>query len=154
MSDDACVIRPLESQDREAWLQLRQKLWPVSSSVQLASESAVTAESDREAVFVAAAGDSIVGFAEASMRNHAEGCRTSPVGYLEGWYVEPGQRSGGVGRQLVEAVENWAKQNGCKEMASDCILGNTIGIVAHEHLGYRPTVKCVFLRKPLDGDGE
>ncbi|QDT66205.1 GNAT family N-acetyltransferase [Calycomorphotria hydatis] len=149
MSDDNCVIRPLEPQDREAWLALRSKLWPASSSEQLASESTVTAENDKEAVYVAAVGDSIIGFAEASLRNHAEGCRQSPVGYLEGWFVEPGQRSGGVGRQLVEVVENWARDNGCEEMASDCVLGNTIGIVAHEHLGYRPTVKCVFLKKSL-----
>src|SRR5262249_44408301 len=44
-----------------------------------------------------------VGFAELSVRPFAEGCRTSPVAYLEGWYVAPGARRKGVGRRLARA---------------------------------------------------
>ena len=51
-----------------------------------------------EAVLVAEdASHRLVGFAEVSRRTWAEGCDTSPVGFLEGWYVEPAQPAAGRG---------------------------------------------------------
>ncbi|MEM1062014.1 MAG: GNAT family N-acetyltransferase [Planctomycetota bacterium] len=142
-------VRPLTSADRDRWVELRGKLWPSQDVGEYATTSFVDGLGERQAVFVAEAGDTIVGFVEVSLRPHAEGCRTKPVGYLEGWYVEKAHRSSGLGRELIAAAEDWARTAGCSEMASDCVEGNAIGLVAHEHLGYRPTVKCVLLRKSL-----
>jgi aminoglycoside 6'-N-acetyltransferase I len=50
--------------------------------------------------------------------------RTSPVAFLEGWYVDPDYRGARVGRRLVEAVEAWAREQGFSELASDALLDN------------------------------
>ena len=50
------------------------------------------------AVFVGAgSGDRLTGFLELSVRDYAEGC-VGPTPYVEGWYVDPEVRGGGVGR--------------------------------------------------------
>jgi aminoglycoside 6'-N-acetyltransferase I len=67
-------------------------------------------------------GESVVGFAEVSLRVRAEGCGSSPVGYLEGWYVTPSARRGGIGCELMAALEERARSRGCTEMASDTEL--------------------------------
>ncbi len=64
------------------------------------------------------------GFIELSSRNYAEGCTSSPVPYIEGLYVAEGQRRRNVGRLLVAAVEDWAKEYGFTEMASDTQIDN------------------------------
>jgi aminoglycoside 6'-N-acetyltransferase I len=91
----------------------------------------------------------LVGFLEASIRPFVEDCHTDSVGYLEGWYVEPRFRRMGIGRQLVKAAENWARQRGCMEMASDAELGNDVSLTAHIGLGYEETSRLVHLRKDL-----
>ena len=44
-------------------------------------------------VFVAEADGKVVGFIEVGLRSHADGCDARrPLGFIEGWYVEPQQR--------------------------------------------------------------
>jgi aminoglycoside 6'-N-acetyltransferase I len=89
------------------------------------------------AAFVAVRpGGGLCGFVEASVRPMADGCTTHPVGYVEGWYVDPDVRQKGVGRALVGAAEAWAVSRGCREMASDAHLDNAAGVVAHRALGF------------------
>ena len=102
------------------------------------------------AVFVAERDDgSLAGFLEIGSRNYAEGCATSPVAYLEGWYVEPDARGSGLGRRLVEAAENWAMTRGYREMASDTQLGNSTSLKAHDALGYEEVERQICLMKRL-----
>jgi hypothetical protein len=79
----------------------------------------------------------------------ADGCTTHPVGYVEGWFVDPDVRQRGVGRGLVQAAEKWAASQGCKEMASDAHLENSTSITAHKALGFREDSPCVRFRKWL-----
>lgn len=84
----------------------------------------------------------------------ADGCTTHPVGYVEGWYVDPAFRRQGVGRPLVQAAEAWAASQGCREMASDAHLENTISVAAHRALGSQDEAPTVRFRKwlpPLEG---
>lgn len=92
----------------------------------------------------------IVGFLEADLRSHADGCDPrQPVGFIEGWYVASEHRGRGIGRQLVEAAETWARQQGCIEMASDTWIDNEGSQHAHEALGYEVVDRCVHYRKSL-----
>jgi aminoglycoside 6'-N-acetyltransferase I len=96
----------------------------------------------------------VVGFAEVDLRPFADGCRSSPVGYLEGWYVVPEYRRKGVGRALVRRAESWVQDRGCTEMGSDTELENAISQEAHRALGYREVNRLVHLRRTLRGQPE
>ena len=119
-----------------------------------------------EAVLVAetaGATPALVGFAEVSRRAYAEGCETSPVGFLEGWYVVPERRRQGIGRALVAAAEAWARGLGCREFASDAVAENTVSAAAHRALGFEEVavIRCFrkdltagpAVRKPVEGTG-
>lgn len=92
---------------------------------------------------------SLVGFAEVDLRPYVDGCRTSPVGYLEGWYVAPAFRRRGTGRALVRAAESWARSIGCAEFASDTGIANRVSQRAHRALGFEETERLVLFRRTL-----
>lgn len=92
----------------------------------------------------------LVGFIYAGLRSHADGCDPShAVGYVEGWYVEPSSRCRHVGAQLVSAAEEWARSQGCREMASDTWVDNVESQLVHEALGFEVVDRCVHYRKRL-----
>ena len=101
--------------------------------------------------FVAETADGrLFGFAEVDVRSHADGCNpTRPVGYLEGWYVAEEGRHRGIGRRLLSAAEDWARSNGCIEMASDTWIENELSQTCHEALGFEVVDRCVHYRKAL-----
>jgi GNAT superfamily N-acetyltransferase len=106
-------------------------------------------------VFVAERPDEgLCGFVETSIRPHVDGCSTRPVGYVEGWYVDPDVRRQGIGRKLVEAAERWAVIQGCKEMASDAHLWNTVSHESHKALGFEEGNRLVHFRKALSDSRE
>jgi GNAT superfamily N-acetyltransferase len=86
---------------------------------------------------------------ERGSRDYAEGCLTSPVGYIEGWWVDPDVRGQGLGALLISAAENWARSRGYTEIASDADLNNAISQLAHRALGYEETQRIVCYRKQL-----
>jgi aminoglycoside 6'-N-acetyltransferase I len=101
-------------------------------------------------VFVAERPDGgLVGFLEGSLRSFADGCETSPVGYIEGWYVDRDFRRHGVGAALVAAAERWATARGCREMGSDCFVDNRVSARAHTALGYEDVERLIHFRKRL-----
>ena len=125
-------IRHATEADVEAWAAMRLALWPDDGpETHLREARRFFAEARRgpgampEAVLLAEDADgALTGFAEVSRRLYAEGCETSPVGFLEGWYVAPEHRRSGVGRALVTAAEVWAHGLGCRESGSDAVADN------------------------------
>lgn len=93
--------------------------------------------------------DGLCGFAEARLRDCADGCTTSPVAYLEGWYVDPDCRRTGVGAALIHAFEAWGRSCGAREAASDAELDNAISQNAHQALGFEESGRAVLYRKSL-----
>jgi len=146
-------IGELSVREHEAWLVLRERLWPEEPKEDLVSGMDVILDDPRRnAVFVArlhGSGGELVGFVEAALRDWAEGCRTRPVGYVEGWYVAPEHRRRGVGRRLIEAAEQWARSRGCTEMGSDAEIANTLSHRAHAALGYEEVERVVSFAKRL-----
>ncbi|TDJ33679.1 MAG: GNAT family N-acetyltransferase [Gammaproteobacteria bacterium] len=114
---------------------------------------------DEEMQLIAAATDRVcflawqhgqpVGFMELSLRNIVDGCLGSPVGYLEGIYVEPRYRRKGHSRTMVDHAAEWFRQHGCSEMASDALLANRGSQGFHKHLGFEETYRIVEYRRRL-----
>jgi len=145
------LIRAVRPEDTESWLVMRMALWPETDEPQHRREMAMMLSDDeRFAVLVCqdSLGD-LVGFAEVALRAWAEGCESSPVGYLEGWYVAEHARRHGIGGGLVAAAEDWARAHGCTEMASDTELANRVSETAHLRLGYQVAARVTAFRKRL-----
>ena len=132
------------------WVELRFALWPDEDHKIMAREApGILARPDMLVLLARAAGG-VVGFAEASIRrDYVNGCETSPVAFVEGLYVTPDHRHGGVARALVAAVERWAKAQGLRELASDTMLDNEQSHAMHRALGFSETERVVYFRKAL-----
>jgi aminoglycoside 6'-N-acetyltransferase I len=147
-------IRPVETRDRAAWLRMRQELWSDETGLDIGIDDYfknLAANPNLQVItLVAQTPDGkLVGFAEVDTRAYAEDCETSPVGFLEGWYVQPEARGSGVGRALMSAAETWAREQGLQEFASDTWLHNETGIRAHLALGFSEAERLVCFRKSL-----
>jgi aminoglycoside 6'-N-acetyltransferase I len=149
--EELVIIRRLEAADRAAWGRLRCALWSGHDRTKLEKEiDDVLHDSERQAVFVSQTlSGTLCGMIEASLRLHAEGCRTSPVGYIEGWYVDSGWRGRGIGRRLAHAAEAWALSVGCSETASDTTDDYPDSPAVHRALGYAVVESKLRFRKEL-----
>ena len=143
-------IRTVLESDRHDWVRMRDALWPGSlSDHDVETRKHFETRADRPIVFVADAGGHLAGFLELDFRKYAPGCASSPVPFIEGWYVEPAMRGHGVGRALINAAEAFARASGHREIASDAELENADGIAAHGAVGYEEVERTVCFRKSL-----
>jgi aminoglycoside 6'-N-acetyltransferase I len=135
-----------------AWREMRQALWPEMTGEENARETeAMMMATSRFFVRVALnQEDEAAGFVEATLRtDYVNGCSTSPVVFLEGIYVQPRARRQGVARLLVDTVESWGREGGCREFASDALLENTESHAMHRELGFEETERVVYFRRDL-----
>jgi len=144
------TIRRATHEDKSAWLRMRQGLWPEAPIEYLDFDMDDRLGDPDYAVFVASGADGKqIAFIEAGLRDYGEGCETSPVGYIEAWYVDEHIRGQKLGRDLIHVAEGWARDKGMKEMASDTWLENETSIAAHLKLGYEETERLVHFVKRL-----
>jgi len=145
-------IRAIRPADTKEWLRMRHALWPDCPEQRHRLEmQQLQSERNSGVVLVAEHDDSgLSGFAEVSVRHdHVDGASTTPVAYLEGWYVDPASRGSGLGRKLIEAAEQWAAQHGYTELASDAELENEHSIRAHAACGFQETGRTVHFIKQI-----
>ena len=145
------LIRKATEQDWEDWLRLRLLLWPdAADDDENELQEFIVKNGEKSLVLVAEASDGrVVGFIEAGIRDYADGCESRGVGYIEGWFVEETWRRMGVGGKLVRSAEQWARDRGCTEMASDCLLDNDVSLAAHLRLGYKEVERVIQFHKRL-----
>lgn len=141
------VVRELSAVDRQHWLRLRRQLWPDSDE---ADAYAWDVRTDATTLIAENIAEGVIGFAEVGLRSYADGCDTSPVAFLEGWYVRPSHRKMNVGTSLVQAAVVWAKKRGLKELASDSLLEDSAAYAAHIRVGFEEVERSVKYRMSLD----
>ena len=139
--------------DAQTWATLRARLWPTADPPELATEAAAFLDGNViptiAAVFLADEDSVPLGFLELAVRSFSDGCDSMPVPHVEGWYVEPFARKRGVGRALMQAAEDWARQHGYSELASDTEPWNEVSLAAHVRFGFQETERLVKFRKVL-----
>ena len=150
------AIRRAEPRDGTELALMCQELWPETSAEEHALELAPLLAGHPKGtlpavVFLAeTAGAQVAGYIEVGSRSHADGCDPSrPVGFVEGWYVKPEYRRRRIGTRLLAAAEQWARDLGYREMASDTWITNLESQQVHAALGFEVVDRCVHYRKRL-----
>jgi len=143
------TTRRVTLEDKAEWLRMRKGIWPEAPDEYLNFDMDDILANDDYLVIFACDGDQLIGLTEAQIKESAEGCETSPVGYLEGWFVQNEYRGKRVVGIMTRAAENWIREKGCTEVASDTWLDNEPSIRAHVNLGYTEVERLVHYVKQL-----
>jgi aminoglycoside 6'-N-acetyltransferase I len=149
-------VRLAEIADQHELAKMRELLWPESSMEDHRREVEAVLRSGRYgtlpmAILVSQGeAGTLTGFIEVGLRSHADGCDPAqPVGFVEGWFVHEAFRKHGIGSALMRSAEDWARTQGCLEMASDTWLDDERSQRTHQALGFEVVDRCVHFRKPL-----
>lgn len=145
------IVRQGRSEDRSELFRMRQALWPDSTKVEL--DALLTLADSGLLVLVAERpGGGLCGFAEIGLRKFADGCDSSPVAYLEGIWVDPDLRRARIATALVRAAEEWARDLGLSELASDCEIVNHESRAFHLATGFREVQRTISFKRDLSSD--
>ncbi len=143
------VQRAIE-QDAAVLAGLALLLWNDHDAAELRNAFSEMLKSEGAACFLAYEAGVPAGFAQCQLRHdYVEGAQTSPVGYLEGIFVLPEFRRQGLAGELLAACEDWAREQGCKEFASDCELENNASLNFHLRMGFAEVNRIVCFTKTL-----
>ena len=149
MEKQAYLVEKAEASDLSAVAELAARMWD-HPTAELAAEFAELLGDPEAALFTAKQGGEPVAFAQCQLRHDdVEGTETSPVGYLEGIFVDEAHRKRGVAAALLRACEAWAKEQGCAEFASDCELDNTDSLRFHLAAGFEEANRIICFTKRL-----
>ena len=144
------MIRQAQRGDLPAITGLASRLWPDAPVPELEDSFSSLRSHSNAAVFLAFSNSQPVGFAQCQLRHdYVEGTDSSPVGYLEGIYVEELHRRRGIARLLLAAGEVWAQEQGSTEFASDCELDNIDSFHFHLGLGFEEANRIICFTKKL-----
>ncbi len=143
------TLRRVTQEDKAEWFRMRKGIWPDAPDEYMTFDMDDILADDDYMVIFACDGDRPIGLTEARIRDYGEGCETSPVGYLEGWFVQEEYRGKRIAGMMTQAAENWISEKGCTEVASDTWLDNESSIRAHVNMGYYEVERLVHFVKQL-----
>ncbi|MBD5149259.1 MAG: GNAT family N-acetyltransferase [Oscillibacter sp.] len=126
------------------------RLWPGHTREEMEKEFFQLLSREDAQIFLKFEQNRPVGFAQCQLRrDYVEGTSTSPVGYLEGIFVEESRRGQGIARELLAECEAWAREKGCTEFASDCELENAGSLRFHLSMGFGEANRIICFTKRL-----
>ena len=135
-------------------------LWPGHTTDELKEEFLSEMKKNAHFFLLRVQGCS-VGFAQCALRHDDvegtdrraggdfEGTDSRAGGVLVGFFFYVGHRGKGYGRRLLKACEEWAKQAGCCEFASDCESANASSRLFHLHTGFQEANRIICFVKKL-----
>lgn len=138
------------SDDTQALAKLAIQMWDENTVEDLQEEFLNILKSSEAAIFLLKLDGTPAGFAQCQLRHdYVEGTDSSPVGYLEGIFVEEKYRFMGYAGRLLKECESWAREQGCTEFASDCELDNTESLSFHKKVGFSEANRIICFTKQL-----
>lgn len=144
------MIRKATVNDALCVAKLAIQMWEDNTVEGFAEDLTKIIDSPESAVFLLYDGEIAIGFAQCQLRHdYVEGTDSSPVGYLEGIFVEEAYRNKGYAKELLKQCEAWAKDMGCTEFASDCELTNTGSLAFHLKMGFDEANRVICFTKRL-----
>ncbi|GAP96611.1 aminoglycoside 6'-N-acetyltransferase [Leptolyngbya sp. NIES-2104] len=137
--------------DFQEWLSLALELWSDYSSAEMEVSLTDILHSDREqGVLVRDDRGCAIAFMNLSLRSdYVPDATKSPVAYVEGLYVKAEYRNQEVGRTLIQYAEQWAREQGCIELALDALLDNPASHEFYAKVGFREVERVVFFIKSV-----
>ncbi len=144
------MIKTATITDCKTLATLAVKMWNSHTIEELTQTFADIVNNTHAICFIKYFKDRPIGFAQCSLRHdYVEGTNSSPVGYLEGIFVEEDFRGKGYASELLKACEIWAKDMGCKEFASDCELQNIQSLSFHLSTGFEEANRIICFKKDI-----
>lgn len=144
------MIRKANVNEASLVAKLAIQMWEDNTLEGLTEDLAEIIGNPESAVFLLYDGEKAIGFAQCQLRHdYVEGTDSSPVGYLEGIFVEEGYRNKGYAKELLKQCEDWAKSMGCTEFASDCELTNTGSLAFHLKMEFKEANRVICFTKKL-----
>jgi GNAT superfamily N-acetyltransferase len=140
------IIRPLAAADRVQW----EPLWQgylefyeatVASEVSDVSFARLTGGREPMGGFIAIDGDAAVGDAAVGIVHwliHRSCWTVGDYCYLQDLFVAPGRRSGGIGRKLIEAVYDKARELRCSRVYWHTHETNAVAMRLYDGVADRP----------------
>lgn len=145
------MIKEATISDYKLLAKMAIKLWPNHTIVELEEEFKEIIQDKNSKCFIKYVNDVAIGFAHCSKRfDYVEGTSTSPVGYLEGIYIEKDYRNHGFAKQLLLACEKYARESNCTEFASDIEIDNIDSYNFHIATGFIEKNRIICFSKKID----
>lgn len=144
------MVLKAQKEDLEILADLAVLMWDSHSVGELIAKFSEIISNDRSQFFLKYENDIPIGFAQCQLRyDYVEGTTTTPVGYLEGIFIKDGYRNKGYAKELLSECEAWAKENGCKEFASDCEINNIDSFQFHKAMNFTEANRIICFTKEL-----
>ena len=130
------------------WIDLSLQLFPEHNRDEMADYYSKILTSEKEIGFLYQKDDKFVGYMNLSIRSdYVNGTDFSPVAFVEAIFVLPKYRKQNIARKLIEYAEDFAKQKGLKQLASDCLLENEASAKFHISCGFKETERVIYFVK-------
>jgi len=144
------MVKLAQKEDSRILAEMAIKMWDDNTLSEMANSFDELIASDNAACFIKYVEGKAIGFAQCQLRtDYVEGTDSSPVGYLEGIFIEEAYRKCGYGKELLEECEKWAKKKKCTEFASDCELENEDSLHFHIAMGFEEANRIICFKKDI-----
>lgn len=144
------MIKQATVADVRILAELAIEMWDENTVEGLAGDFAEIISGENAVCYILYEEENPVGFAQCQLRfDYVEGTETSPVGYLEGIFIREEFRHKGLAKDLLQACQQWAKEKGCTEFASDCELDNVDSFRFHLAMGFQEANRVICFTKEI-----
>ncbi len=144
------MVQKARKEDLKILANLAVLMWDSHSVSELMAEFSEIISNGKSQFFLKYENDIPIGFAQCQLRyDYVEGTTTTPVGYLEGVFIKDGYRNKGYAKELLSECEAWAKENDCKEFASDCEINNIDSFQFHKAMNFTEANRIICFTKEL-----